>query len=306
MPATFSNVRVGDPIRHEQLSVFPLFSDDAAPVDYMLAADAIGEGTVVVEEVSEAGSVPNLSVTNLTDRRVLFLEGEQLVGAKQNRILNTSLLVAAKTKTTIPVSCVEQGRWGFKSKHFDSSGSFSPSKLRYALKASVSDGVKGGHGHRSDQGRVWKEVAESQKEHGVVSRTSAMEDIFEKHQSRLAELHKQFGYIAGASGIAVAVGKKLVSVDLFDKPATCERVWERMLSGVLLDSLVASPVVEQPDIKDAETFLGDLTAASWESVKAAGEGDEIRATTEDGVHASVLYLTGNLVHGSAGECPAGS
>ena len=38
MSATFSNVRVGQPIRHEQLSVFPLFSDVATPVDYVLAA----------------------------------------------------------------------------------------------------------------------------------------------------------------------------------------------------------------------------------------------------------------------------
>jgi hypothetical protein len=133
----------------------------------------------------------------------------------------------------------------------------------------------------------------------VVSDSSAMEDIFETYRSKLTELQKHFGYVRGASGVAVAFGKKLVSVDLFDKPATCERVWERLLSGVLLDSLVAPPTVEHPDINDAETFLVALTSGPWESVTAAGEGDEIRATTEQGVHASALYLTGNLVHGSA-------
>ena len=85
-----------------------------------------------------AGSVPELLVENMGDIRVLFIEGEELVGAKQNRILNTSILVAAKSKTKIPVSCVEQGRWGYKSKFFGSSGSHSPSKLRYAL-----EGVSG-------------------------------------------------------------------------------------------------------------------------------------------------------------------
>jgi hypothetical protein len=38
----------------------------------------------------EAGPVPELRVENGSDIRVLFLEGEQLVGAKQNRILNIS------------------------------------------------------------------------------------------------------------------------------------------------------------------------------------------------------------------------
>ena len=54
------------------------------------------------------------------DIRVLFLEGEELVGAKQNRILNTSVLLPARSKIKIPVSCVERGRWAYKSKHFGS------------------------------------------------------------------------------------------------------------------------------------------------------------------------------------------
>jgi hypothetical protein len=41
-------------------------------------------------------------------------DGEQLVGAKQNRILNMTVLVAAETEVTIPVSCVERGRWGYR------------------------------------------------------------------------------------------------------------------------------------------------------------------------------------------------
>ena len=75
---------------------------------------------LTVQEVSEGGSVPELLVDNMGDIRVLFIEGEELVGPKQNRILNTSILVAAKSKTKIPVSCVEHGRWGYKSKFFGS------------------------------------------------------------------------------------------------------------------------------------------------------------------------------------------
>src|SRR3990172_1167308 len=135
MAVGFPEVRVGEPVRHQTLSVFPLFDGSQVPVEYLLSDEGIGSGSVTVEEVSEAGSVPDLLVENKGDVRVLFIEGEELVGAKQNRILSTSVLVAAKTKTKIPVSCVEQGRWGYKSKFFGSSGSHSPSKLRYALKA---------------------------------------------------------------------------------------------------------------------------------------------------------------------------
>ena len=112
--STLPDVRVGDPIRHEALTVFPLFSPPDGAVDYLLSDEAIAAGSVTVEEVSEGGSVPNLLVTNQGDSRVLFLEGEELRGAKQNRVLNTSVLVAAHSKTPIPVSCVEQGRWRYR------------------------------------------------------------------------------------------------------------------------------------------------------------------------------------------------
>ena len=121
-------------------------SAPAEEVDYRLADEAVADGSVVVEEISESGSVPTLQVTNKGQHRVLFLEGEELRGAKQNRVLNTSVLIGAMTKATIPVSCVEQGRWRFRTKHFTPSDSYSSSKLRHHLKKSVSDSLQAGRG----------------------------------------------------------------------------------------------------------------------------------------------------------------
>ena len=46
-----------------------------------------------------AGSVPELAVKNPTDANVLLYDGEELLGAKQNRILNVTVLVAARSTT---------------------------------------------------------------------------------------------------------------------------------------------------------------------------------------------------------------
>jgi hypothetical protein len=89
---TFPGIRVGNPICHESLGVFPLFAEPMGQVEYLLSDEVLRSGTVTVQEVSEGGSVPELMVENSGDIRVLFLEGEELVGAKQNRILNTSVL----------------------------------------------------------------------------------------------------------------------------------------------------------------------------------------------------------------------
>lgn len=304
MSVTFPHVCVGQPIRRQRLSVFPLFADANSPLDYALASEAIAEGLLQVAEVSESGSVPTLSVTNRSDRMVLFLEGEQLIGAKQNRVLNASILVAANRETTIPVSCVEQGRWQFKQKHFDIAGSHSPSRLRYALKRSVSDSLLKGYGHRSDQRRVWHEVATHQRAHGVSSPTAAMEDTFESHRAKLSELQKEFQYVEGAAGAAIALDKQVVCLDLFDKPATCRKVWDRLLSGVLLEAL-SPPWGDQAaadhvaSVADVERFLAGLAAVPWESPVAAGEGREFRSPAAHATQSSALCFADHVVHTSA-------
>ena len=266
------------------------------PVEYLLSDEGIGSGSVTVEEVSEGGSVPNLFVENKGDIRVLFLEGEQLIGAKQNRVLNTSVLIAAKSKVKIPVSCVEQGRWRYRFKHFGSSGSHSPSKLRYFLKSTVSHALKEKMGHRSDQGKVWEEVDRQQKALGTSSGTHAMSDTFDSYKEQVADFQQKLRYVDGASGMAVAIGKKIVAVDMFDKPSTCGKVWDRLMSGYVLDALEPQADEGQAEATDVERLLGTATDLPWEVAEPVGEGEEYRAQQGEEVHASALAFHDAPVH----------
>ena len=296
MSVGFPSVRVGEPVRYQALSVFPLFDGKQTPVEYLLSDEGIGSGCVTVEEVSEAGSVPDLLVENKGDVRVLFIEGEELVGAKQNRILNTSVLIAAKSKVKIPVSCVEAGRWGYRSRHFGSSGSHSPSKLRYFLKSSVTHSLSAKQGYRSDQGKVWQEVARQQSVLGAVSGTHAMSDTFQAYEGQVAEFREKLKYVDGAAGVAVAIGKKIVAVDLFDKPTTCQKVWDRLMSGYVLDALGAQADEGVPEAADVEQLVRTTNGLPWQKADPVGEGEEYRAQQGEEVHASALTLHDSPVH----------
>nr|WP_143547862.1 DUF6569 family protein [Rhodopirellula sp. SM50] len=289
------SVRVGTPLRHDSLAVFPLFSNGRT-VSYRLASQAIADQSLLVEEVTQEGSVPELMVQNKSDKLVLFLEGEELVGAKQNRVLNTSVLVAAHRKAKIPVSCVEQGRWSHRSTYFGSSGSHSPSKLRRALKGSVSKSLREAKGHASDQRQVWQEEAAFHASHGVHSKTAAMSDAFESFQQRIQSVQSKLGYIEGATGLAVAIGDQVLSLDLFDSPTTCEQVWDRLLTGAIVDSLK----LDDLDAKATATNVDDVVRSSkdweWEKREASGEGDEYRSVSDAGDHASVLFYDRVPVH----------
>src|SRR5262249_22326255 len=187
MPA-FPDVQVGDPLRHEALAVFPLYGPGNGAAEYSLADEALAAGSVTVEEASEAGSVPTLVVTNQADALVLFLEGEELRGAKQNRVLNTSLLAAARARTPIPVSCVEQSRWRYVSPSFGHGGSHSSSKLRHVLKRSVSESAKAGRGHGSDPGEGWTEGGRQMHSLGASSAPAAVAGPHEADRPPLARL----------------------------------------------------------------------------------------------------------------------
>jgi hypothetical protein len=294
---TFPEVRVGDPVEHEALAVFPLFAAPEGGVEYLLSDEAIAGGSVAVEEVSESGSVPNLLVDNRAGSLVLFLEGEELRGAKQNRVLNTSVLVAAG-RTTLPVSCVEQGRWRYRSKQFGHGGSHASYKMRHILKRSVSRSLAEGTGHSSDQGEVWKEVGRQMESLGSHSETAAMADTYAAHQGRLADFRDRLRYVEGAAGVAVAVGGKVASVDLFDKPATCRKVWDRLLTGVVMDALEAISGDKRAGGDDVREALTALREAPWQQAQAAGAGEEFRAEVGPDRHASALTCGGAVVHAS--------
>jgi len=294
----FPSIQVGKPLAHEALVVFPLFAPERNGVDYLLSEKALADGAVTVEEMTEAGSVPNLIVNNQAESPVLFLEAMELRGAKQNRVLNTSVLVAARSKTTIPVSCVEQGRWRYHSHHFDSSGSYASSKLRHVLKKSVLKAAKEGRGHGSDQGEVWKEVGRQMGALGSSSPTEAMADTYSAYRVPLAEFQGHLPYVEGATGLAVGIGSRIVSIDLFDKPSTCREVWNRLLTGVIMDALEAGSTGERADAATVEKMLHFLRDAAWQKTPAVGAGDEYRFDTENDQHASALVVNDTVVHGS--------
>jgi ARG and Rhodanese-Phosphatase-superfamily-associated Protein domain len=119
--------------------------------------------------------------TPVTGAPVLLLDGEELIGAKQNRVLNTTVLIAAHSHLTIPVSCVEQGRWAYKSARFAVSNASLYASVR-ALKAEkVTAYLRATGKHTSDQFEIWKGVSFMAAAHEVQSPTGAMSDFYARH-----------------------------------------------------------------------------------------------------------------------------
>lgn len=171
-------VRVGAPQTAGPLSVFPLFraQADAPRLEYRALAQAVAEG-LVVRELEDGASVRDLTVVNPLEVPVLLYDGEEVLGAQQNRTLDSSVLVPAGARLRVPVSCVEAGRWD-GGRHADAFAA-APQAAHPSLRASTSRqrARAAGAEDRADQAAVWSEVAALSQRRGVASATGAMHDV---------------------------------------------------------------------------------------------------------------------------------
>ena len=115
---------------HRNMTLFPLLAPSDGEPGYLTLEEALEQRLVTVTEVDQGGSVPELKVVNRSRKGVLAVDGEELVGAKQNRIVNSTFLVGGKSELVIPVSCVEQGRWDYKAPEFSSGKKVMHASLR--------------------------------------------------------------------------------------------------------------------------------------------------------------------------------
>ena len=106
-------VRAGEPQRAGGLTLIPLMAATEQvkrQTGYLPLEVALRRQLVEVTEQARA-TVPELVATSTADEPVVLVGGEQVIGGLQNRVLNTTILVAAHAVQSIPVTCVEAGRW---------------------------------------------------------------------------------------------------------------------------------------------------------------------------------------------------
>jgi hypothetical protein len=288
------NVRVAEPIEAGGLQVFGLDWEAPGPLDYRTLDEAVAAGTLEVTEVSEGGSVPQLKVHNKDDRAVFLMAGEHLRGGKQNRVLNASILVPAQSDLPIPVSCVERGRWGYRGTHFAGSGSSSHSALRKVMHADVTRSYRSMGKASSDQGRVWSEVDRKLTETGSMSPTAYLDKAYEDTEPDLREVAGQLAVPEGACGAVFAFGGHIVGFDLFDRPATLARLWDKLVRAYAIDARVA-PDAPRVGVDAVRDWLHGALAAKEEVFKSAGLGEDVRLESP-GLVAACLRVEEQPVH----------
>ena len=298
--ATLNEVKLGDPQHYRNMSVFPLLFSGKSKLEYSMLGKALNEGHIMITEISENGSVPELKLFNMSESYILLLDGEELEGSKQNRVLNTTLLVPPKSELKVPVSCTEQGRWNRVSAAFQHSGKFLFRRARGNKMSSVHQSLKYGQGYRSNQSEVWKDISELQSNRNTHSPTSAMKDIYDKEKDNLDDFLKAFPLIEGQCGIIVGLGGQVVGLEYLSSSDRYLDVHRQLVESYTMDALVENLSGENPELtlEDSQRFLEQIWSASQETFRSAAAGTDVRLESEHLV-GSGLVEGEELIHLSA-------
>ncbi|MCZ7611635.1 MAG: hypothetical protein M5U17_15935 [Ignavibacterium sp.] len=213
------------------ISVVEFATIRANTIEYISGSNAIKQNFIEVKEISQTGSVNNLVIHNNSDKYIFFSDGDILSGAKQNRILNSSVFIAPNMTKNIPVSCVEQGRWRHISPNFLSTDYSAPTNIRAKKSYQVEKSLEKGTGHFANQGEIWNDVNYYCKINTVNSPTSNLSDVFEK-KIIFEDSTRDIKPSEKANGIAVFINRNLIEAEVFNRKDIYYEYFPKILRGV--------------------------------------------------------------------------
>jgi hypothetical protein len=281
----FSGIKVGARQSHQNMTLYCLLAAKESDTDFLTLDEALDKEALVISEVSEGGAVPELKVSNRSNRKVLLLDGEELVGAKQNRVLNVTILIAANSDAVIPVSCVEQGRWSYRSRKFGSESRSMSAQMRKSKSETVAMNLRHTGQFRSDQGAVWREIEDKfERLSTAPSPTTAMADLYEAHREFTEDYMKAFHPVGNQTGMAVFIDGKLAGVELLGRFDTLTKTHSKLVHSYVMDALetVGSTVkIERGRSKStAIRVLESAARALVEKRKSVALGNDIRMESD--------------------------
>ena len=312
---------LGPTQHHHHLTLFPILAEQERNQPYLLMADALATGVLTIQEVGD-GQVPLLQAMNRALDPVLILDGEQLIGAKQNRMTNRSIILPPESVTKIPVSCMEHGRWHFVGDDFAAAPQHAPSKVRRKARetearSAVRDREAKAQGREARssfrdlaqaQGEVWDEIREVSANLGSRSETGALNSVYEDRRPEMEGWLQAFPCLPTQVGLLAFLRGRPVGMDALGASAQYGPLHDRLLRGYVLDAMEglcpgaprtkgdrrgAAPVGHF----EAEAFLEAMKTANRTHSESVGVGEY--HILDGAVLGGELVDGGQLVHLSA-------
>lgn len=287
-----NNLHVGDAYSYKNLTIYPILNKVKSNVAYVSPEGLLKSSLIEITEIDKGGSVPELLLKNNSEDKIFFWDGIELIGAKQNRVLNVSILIKEHSQVIVPVSCVEQNRWSYKTRNFMMSDFAMPNLMRMNKQRSVEFAMSAGLGARSDQRQVWNDVENYSNAAKVESPTSAMNDVLGNFKHELNDYSEKLKPIANQSGMLVAIDGRIIGMEYISKADVFRELYDKMLKSFSMDCIVRLKHEVNESSNHIETpveFMNNLRDTDLNEFKAVGLGRDIRFKNRNINGSGIVY-----------------
>jgi len=293
---TLNHVEVTGHQQCGSVEVFHLRWPAGDPLTYSTLDEALEAHWIEVVESTEAGQVSRIKIINRSTQMVFLMAGEQLVGCKQNRVMNASIMVPPRAEMALPVTCVERGRWGYSSSAFSSARTSSHYALRAMMTRQASQSYRSAGVPMSDQKKVWGEVSRKLGAMGSPSSSDAMQDVYRNYDLKLRELEEKLPAPSDCNGAVFSIAGSIVGTDFFDNADTLRKLWPKLIRSCSIDALERPARNERStSVHEISSWLEASASATQESFPSPGMGLDVRIEGKDVLGAS-LVIDDHPVH----------
>ena len=290
------NFNVSEPVEKKNITAFFLSSIEKNNNKYLSFSEAIAKNQVQISEVNKEGLLTKLSVSNKSSDNIIILNGELIIGTqiRQDRIVDSTVLIPGYATVLINTFCGEQYRWSPRlSNKISTSESLYFSSGRANNAADINTKL-------SKQCRIWSEISEKISDFNVKSFTNSVDQIYKKKKVNVEEIVNFFKIPSEAVGVALGINHQLVNIDIFSNNCMLQIYLPKIIRSIALDSFKKISKRSYLKKKDVHRFLRQIHQANKQKRKVVEGtlGEELQFNSES-VAGSILYHKEQTVHFSA-------
>lgn len=274
-----------NPQVHKNVAIVPIKTPANHSIDLLTLQKGFELDLVKVKEC-EHSTVNTIIVENTSVVPLILVDGEEIVGGDQNRIMDATILIGPESKMKVPVNCTEHGRWGFKH-HFKQSENIANYRTRLAKRQAFQNST-------SVQQAVWNAIDELEIDRSFSSPTQAMSESYEDAKADLNEFLDAFKTVDGQSGVVVLIDGKIMGFEVFLNSDIYRQYHEKILKSYLIDAKISDNVFTI-NTDAIESLIREVENCEFEESQTTGLENRFEFKNDDGVGTLYTYH-GKTVH----------
>ena len=288
------NYNISDPVKKNNITIFFLQSKTKLENNFLTLEESISKSLVDIKEVNSKGTIRYLKVFNKSNQKLLILGSEQIIGnaLKQNRVVNNTTLVPEQTTIMLSVSCCEKNRWSPAV-----ANNICTSESLYFTKGRINNSVDIFDNNKTDQFKIWDDIAEKLDEFNTKSFTGTLEDTYNKNKLYFDEITKYFKINVNDVGVVAAIGNRLVNVEIFSSNKLLKMYFPKIIKSLIFESYKKTSQNYLLGLKDVYKLFRLIEFSEKKLHKPHNDclGEEIRFNS-DRVVGSCLNYKEKLLH----------